>query len=441
MNPVLTYIFELNIAISLCYVLYIAAFRKDSNFNLRRSFLLTGMLISFFLPLIHIQLSHSPQIAGTNVFTLEEIILSADRVASSGTHISFKMIPQFIYLLVASGLTIKFIFNLLFIALQIRRSESIIINNKKVFVSSKLHASSFFRSVFIDPDKVNPAEINMIVEHENIHASLWHSVDRLLSEILLILGWLNPVTWMLRKSIIVNHEYQADNKVIESGTDQITYQLTILNQYIGNASISNHFSNQIKNRITMLNKNYKKSSRWKSLLLLPLSIALILLISCETSSIKDTESETSAIENQEEEVFFVVEEMPHWPGNDDMVMETRKFIAKNLKYPTIAKENNAEGKVFVTFMVTKEGKVIVPDPSIMPPETKKSAEKGAGEEVVVVSYRTIDPETKMPNDEIVQAFKDECVRVIELMPDLIPGKQRGKNVNVLFTFPITFKLQ
>lgn len=91
----------------------------------------------------------------------------------------------------------------------------------------------------------NSNNLTHILEHEACHVRLLHSVDRIMAEIMLCFNWFNPAIWMLRKTIVVNHEYQADNRVIEQGSDHNSYQLTILNQYIGNVSISNQFSNPI----------------------------------------------------------------------------------------------------------------------------------------------------------------------------------------------------
>lgn len=154
-------------------------------------------------------------------------------------------------------------------------------------INSKLHASSFFSLIFIDPDVINEDNREHILQHEKHHVKLLHSFDRLIVEIILALSWINPVAWMYRKSIIANHEYKADNRIITYGTDKLSYQLSILNQYIGSASISNQFSSQIKNRIIMLNKSHKKGSFWKSLLLVPAAIILFFVISCNNQGAKD----------------------------------------------------------------------------------------------------------------------------------------------------------
>lgn len=110
-------------------------------------------------------------------------------------------------------------------------------------------------------------------------------------------------------------------------------------------------------------------------------------------------------EEVEEEVFFIVEDMPKFQGGgqDDF----RKYIQSNLRYPEIAAENGISGRVFVQFAVNAKGEVV---------------------DVVVI--RGVDP-----------ALDKEAVRVVKSSPKWTPGKQRGRPVKVQFTFPIVFMLQ
>jgi len=107
----------------------------------------------------------------------------------------------------------------------------------------------------------------------------------------------------------------------------------------------------------------------------------------------------------EEEVFFIVEDMPSFQGKGQEGFRT--WIAKNLRYPEIAAENGISGKVYVQFAVNSKGQVV---------------------DAVVV--RGVDP-----------ALDKEAVRVVTASPKWSPGKQRGKAVKVQFTFPINFVLQ
>lgn len=105
-----------------------------------------------------------------------------------------------------------------------------------------------------------------------------------------------------------------------------------------------------------------------------------------------------------EEIFTAVEQMPQFPGGE---AELLKYIANHIKYPTMAAENNIQGRVVVKFVVTKTGQV--------------------GDVVVV---RGKDPD-----------LDKEAVRVVKTLPDFIPGKMNGQAVSVWYTLPINFKLQ
>jgi protein TonB len=107
----------------------------------------------------------------------------------------------------------------------------------------------------------------------------------------------------------------------------------------------------------------------------------------------------------EEEVFFIVEDMPSFQGKGQEGF--REWIAQNLRYPEIAAENGISGKVYVQFAVNSKGQVV---------------------DAVVV--RGVDP-----------ALDKEAIRVVTSSPKWSPGKQRGKAVKVQFTFPINFVLQ
>jgi len=122
------------------------------------------------------------------------------------------------------------------------------------------------------------------------------------------------------------------------------------------------------------------------------------------------ESEAIVVDNSETEeevdvkIFVIVEKMPEFPGGD---LELRKYIAQNIKYPNIARENDIQGKVYVRFVVT---------------------EKGTVENVQIA--RGVDP-----------LLDQEAIRVVESLPTWKPGEQGGKKVKVWYTVPINFQLQ
>ena len=105
----------------------------------------------------------------------------------------------------------------------------------------------------------------------------------------------------------------------------------------------------------------------------------------------------------EEEVFLVVEDDPEFPGG---LSALSQYLASNIKYPQLAKENNITGKVFVSFVVEMDGSV---------GQVKILRDIGGG-------------------------CGAEAVRVVKSMPKWKPGKQRGKPVRTQFNLPVDFSL-
>jgi periplasmic protein TonB len=105
-----------------------------------------------------------------------------------------------------------------------------------------------------------------------------------------------------------------------------------------------------------------------------------------------------------DEVFTVVEQMPEFPGGEAAMNE---FLDKNLQYPTMAKEQGIQGKVWIGFIVDKFGNV--------------------------------------SNVEVLRGIgggcDEEAARVVSIMPRWVPGKQSGRPVIVKFRFPINFTLR
>ena len=106
----------------------------------------------------------------------------------------------------------------------------------------------------------------------------------------------------------------------------------------------------------------------------------------------------------EQEIFQIVEEMPSYPGGEAKLME---YVAKNIKYPQIARETGIQGRVFVGFVVEPDGSV-----------SNVKVLRGIG-----------------------GGCDEEAMRVVKSMPKWKPGKQRGKAVRVSYMLPVNFKLQ
>jgi hypothetical protein len=93
--------------------------------------------------------------------------------------------------------------------------------------------------------------------HEEAHCLHYHSVDIVLLELINVFFWFNPVIWLFRKAITLNHEYCADNKVLENN-ESFNYHQLLINLVIQtntNYLVSNYKYSLIKNRLIMMTKN------------------------------------------------------------------------------------------------------------------------------------------------------------------------------------------
>ncbi len=121
-------------------------------------------------------------------------------------------------------------------------------------------------------------------------------------------------------------------------------------------------------------------------------------------SIQTTEDNpVQVVKNDNDTIYQVVDQMPEFPGGVEAMM---KYVGENVKYPEEAKDKEIQGRVFISFVVEKDGSV-----------NEVKVERGIG-----------------------GGCDEEAVRVISAMPKWKPGKKDGKLVRVSYMMPIVFKL-
>ena len=140
--------------------------------------------------------------------------------------------------------------------------------------------------------------------------------------------------------------------------------------------------------------------------------------STETDQEEIVEVEDIDVEDDFEDVdvpFAVIEDVPIFPGCEKVAKSQRracfqeqmnKHIRKNFRYPEIAQEMGIQGRVYVQFVIAKDG--------------------------AITSIRMRGPDKNL---------EKEAKRIISRLPRMTPGKQRGRAVRVPFSIPITFRLQ
>lgn len=402
MDNLLIYLIRSFICLGVLYLVWWAFMRKDTFFTINRYYLFASILFSLILPVFNFSAITSFGSISTRIL-LDAITVKPEELRTAFlSNLSAFQVITVVYLTGVAIFSIRFLIQLVQIYRLIKkygisRREGI----KIVFTDSNYAPFSFFGLIFLN-SKFNEEDIEKIVIHEKVHIDQRHSVDLILLELLTIMQWFNPFTWLYRKSLKSIHEFLADEGVLLKGFDKFGYQQLLLSMSLGiqvNDLTNNIHKSIIKRRFSMMNREKSNiSSSLKYAVLLPFALAALILF-----GINDLPSKTPVLIIPDS-VYVNPDVMPQFPGGEKAL---QKFIISNIKYPEICRENKIQGKVVIDFTVTKSGKV----------------------ENIKVSY-SAHPE-----------MDKEGMRVVGLMPDWSPGKIKGNVVDVKMSMPFNFKLQ
>jgi TonB family protein len=415
---------------------------KETFFQLNRVYLVMAVLLSFFIPLIQSNWVKSLFITQKVNYTIyTSPVMFYHFKAIEDTQVTIGEILVTIYLTGIIYFIARFIWQL-------------VILNRVINQPQASAAYSFFKKIKLGD---NIADNKAITAHENVHAGQWHSADVLLVETIMIINWFNPVVYMYRLAIKHIHEFIADRQAIKSGTNKEDYALLLLSQTFNAPShqLVNPFYNHslLKQRIMMLQKrNSHRMALIKYGLSVPLFVLMLILSSATVNNSKPVrlfnrkagqlfllpaviDANNLKTDNSKAEkpvmnnfagkviniklvapatvadttpkdngpIFSAVEQVPEFTGG---LTAFGNFLAKNIKYPAEARKNGVQGKVFISFVVEKDGSL---------------------SNIRVV--RGVD-----------NAIDREALRVLELSPKWTPGVQNGKPVRVSYSVPISFTL-
>ena len=427
MTAIVIYISGAVVSMATLYFFYLAFLSRDTHYNRNRIYLIASLLVSLFLPALNINIGNNTfaglQANLPGIFSLGSITVTPES-SSPANGIHPLLLIYLAGLLISTGLTVN---SILDIRRMIRKGR---LKDSNVVLTDARGVSGFsaFGYIFLS-ESLNPEERARITEHEIKHINNKHFRDLAFIKVISILFWFNPFIYLYERSLRAIHEFQADNEIISNGENIIEYQKLLLNQLFRTDifSVQNAFAGNtlIKKRLIMMTKQ-KTPIRavLKLLLIIPIIAFLALMFSCSKSD--ETVLESNAAEDiedieiistdqdmakpgdlknlGEEEAFAVVEDMPTFQGGD--IHKFRDWVQKNVKYPDIASKNGIQGKVFILFVVNKDGSVS--DINIM---------------------RGVDP-----------SLDNEVIRVVKSSPEWVAGRHKGEAVRVKMSISVNFQL-
>ncbi len=412
-------------------------------FKYNRAYLLLSMLVSLsipvFAPFLVLPEASVPALHWSHL-TDDISYIIAD---SEQTTFDWKvLIIKILWAIYGIGVTVvllKMIYGLSKIYTYYTRGQKENFNGYQIITTDAVHLPfSFFKSIYISKHVPLKDHIHTILEHEQIHIRQWHTLDVLIAEIVQAFFWFNPVMIFYKRALRQAHEFLADDIICRNNSVSNYTNLLLSKSQSGlELALTNQFfHSQIKKRIQMMTTTKtNRSATWKYALVLPILIGLIFFFSCKESQVnQDTTTETPTelksapisepgiySDEEMENVYKVVEEMPRFPGCESIISEKEKedcaknkmleYIYKNLKYPHEAIKAGLEGQCVVRFIVNTDGNI---------ENIKIVRDIGGG---------------------CGQAVLNVISGMNEMQEKWIPGKQGGNLVKVLYTLPIKFKLE
>lgn len=432
------YMIKSVLVLTVLYIFYWLVLKNEINFGWNRAFLIISIIAAGIFPLLDISLTSVTQASFTNV--LKPLVFKAyfENIYSAGKQESLNIL-SIIYISGTVFFLLKFLSNIAKIHYLYFRFPKVKHNGFKVVLIDKDESPfTFFNLLFISRADFDNGNINEMIVHEQAHKDQYHSIDIVLLEIATIFQWFNPVIWLLRTSLKSEHEYSADNNVLKKGFDRLRYQELLFEKTLGVSTIdlTNNFNySLLKKRFKMMTKNNNKSkASWKYSLSLPALILAFMLFSVNYNTLAQDKKEAEKVDVMAE----------YKDGGMDGLM---KFIQLNLKYPELAQKNAIAAKIFVQFEVDKNGNVCnskilrtdVKDLSDTPSnneaktsETKENANFSLGESSGLTESERL---------KAVSELEGEALRVVNSLGKFTPAQKDGRNVQVMYTFPIMFSLQ
>lgn len=267
------YILKSGLCLAAFYGFYKLLLEKESFHNFKRFYLLASLVLAFVIPLITFTEYRDIIPQEAPLFSTE---IPQNTITKTTLAAYLAIVFYSIYGLGVFLFGFKFLKNLLELVIKIKRNpkfknESLI----NVLLQDLVIPHTFFSYIFLNKQKFESHQIpKEVLLHEETHAKQKHSIDVVFIEIFQILFWFNPFIYLIKRSIKLNHEFLADQSVLNKGVIPSKYQQILL-AFSSNASepqLANAINySSIKKRFTIMKTQTSKQSLWiKSFILLPL---------------------------------------------------------------------------------------------------------------------------------------------------------------------------
>ena len=265
-SSVLLYLLKANGALLLVAAAYFGLLRRLTFFRLNRGYLLLGLLFATLYPALPVP-ALLPAEATPAVFfpVIATTEVSGTVAAPSAPAVDWAAVAVALYATGAAVVLARLLGQLLALGRLRRRSRPAVVSGQAVRVlAGNGSPFSFGGSIYLNPDLHPGPELAAMLRHEQVHVRQWHTLDVLLAQLALAAAWCNPVAWLLRRALLDNLEFLADQAVLATGLDRRTYQYSLLrlsHAPAGPSLVSSFTFPTLKNRVMMMNTPLSSSGQ------------------------------------------------------------------------------------------------------------------------------------------------------------------------------------
>lgn len=297
----IAYLIKSAFCLALLLAMYHLLLEKEAIHKFKRTFLLVSLLFGMAMPLISINVA-MPESPVADIARLAPVAgfmhdNTANLIISPGTTVVITpprgvLLEDYlliIYIGITAILLLRFGFNLIAILIKARRNEHVSIDGGTlVLMNESIIPNSFLQYIFVNRDEFLSHRLEPeLLMHELVHVRQKHSLDIILIELLKTILWFNPLFILYKKAIQLNHEFLADEGVIQFHADIKSYQNLLLTK-VGlqsNYALASNFNYSVtkKRLIMMRHSTSKLKAVAKGFALLPLMliIAIVMCVKAE----------------------------------------------------------------------------------------------------------------------------------------------------------------
>lgn len=300
----LSFVYESTVFLGCSYGFYYLFLKGSRSFAFIRYFLLVSLLSALIIPFIEIDVGRNLPLVGSVVEGKYYTLLPVNgEVTLVNTRSAFtqRSVLLLAYFTGFGLMLLRFLMNLLRLARKAKKGNTLIEKYGRIVLTEEQGLPySFFRNIYLSRlIYEREEEVEKLLLHESAHCRQYHSLDILFAELLKVILWFNPFLWLIANAIRLNHEYMADEKVLETQSKN-AYQLLLINMELANQSsgLASDFNYSLTHkRLAMMNnKDWGKNGVLRKLSAISLFLFLTAILTfCEA----DKKSEFDPIQTME----------------------------------------------------------------------------------------------------------------------------------------------